>query len=232
MGRFKEEIAPVLRSSRLYALICDDDFSDVLQAAPLTDDEFSELTRAFELPPTGSKWMWEPYEPLYRKHWDTVPEVRRLATPRMLQDWTDACGRFSDRLKGDDLPLAEGLETMHCWIELLRKLVQACSVQPRENAAQQAEPLFDPYADYTALAERMKKAIVEIREAMDGKPGEKPLGKDATSTKLTNQLKMATKTLCDALCWMYVQGEYRPKGYIPKRLKGLKYVESSTPESS
>ena len=224
---FNEEIAPALRGS-LHALICNDDYSEALLTAPLTEDELYELTRAFELPPTGTKWLWEPYEPLYRLHWDTVTEVRRLAPPRMLQDWTDACGRYSDLLKADDLPLAEGLESMHAWVRLLRKLIRACSEEPLENAAPVTEPAFDPQAKYETLPERIKKAIDEIRGAIGGKPDwkpgdpaeDKPLGDQATSRQLANRLSLSTRTLSDALFWMHVHGQYQPDGYKPTRMKG------------
>ncbi len=234
---FIEFIAPGLRRTRLHGLIYGGDSIAALRACPMTERELDDLCIAIDSPPTGTRWTWRPYEVLHRNYIDTVPEVRRLATPRMLEDWTADCGRFGDRLSDASLPLEEGLEIVQAWIRILRQLIRACEDQPRKSSREQAEAAFDPCSDFGALPAHLREAIVAIRAAILGQPGwkpgdpaaGKPLGDQATSAQLRRRLSLASKTLSDALCWMNAHGEYAPKGYTSRRNNALRTTGALPP---
>lgn len=143
--QFIKWIAPRLGPPRrLYDLLCSMDMMPKLRACPLTDRELADLQRAIDPPPSGTQWIWEPYEPVHGYYMETVSEVRRLAPPRVLHDWSAACGQFADRLSATALPLDEGLDTVCDWIRMLRKVMRACEGQaPQTTPAELTEPALD-----------------------------------------------------------------------------------------
>lgn len=136
-------------------------------------DEMDRLAVAFEDGPPGGDWYWVEYEPLHRRHINTIVEVRDGLSRQAAEQWSDDCVAFARRLTTERLSLADGIGIVSKWVQRLRKLqlaIGAIQFVPAADVPKgwpQTESTADTAASREALRraediERMRKAILEL----------------------------------------------------------------------
>lgn len=223
--RFARAARQVLSPPILKYLVDDLDPEIDQERLLLSDREFDSLESTFEgdVPELNKEWFAN--EHLHDRRVQCVREVRDELTRQDAEDWSRACARFAERLKGKHVRLGEGIEIVHEWVWHIRRLLRAMGAidllpYPEGRSPTPTNPT-PPLAPSSAAAptpetetvdreaETLARALAKMRELIA------KFGMNSPPKKLLEVCGIQDRLARDTLRILQELGEY--SGYGRKR---------------
>jgi hypothetical protein len=126
----------------------------------LTDADLEDLETTFQLAPFQFDRPWEPDAALHRRCVNTVAEVRDALMTAHAEGWARLSAGFAERLEAERMTLSTGIETVHSWIQELRRLLRAMAATallPHPEGAAPTPACPDPPALTTPPGQTAEK---------------------------------------------------------------------------
>lgn len=151
-----------------------------------------------------SSATWEPDQRLHRRKTLCVKELREELTSQDAQEWSQRSSEFAAQLESPDQSLAQGVEIVLAWIQLIRLYKRAMQ---RKDLLPLPEGEF-PTPLHPKPAPVKNESKVEDAYITKGREGIRALGKNATKTAILHFVKGNKKQVFDALDVLREMGEY------------------------
>ena len=155
---------------------------------------------------------WEPYEPLYRRSIECVPDIRSGLADAYVKEWAQACTRLTEQLEGNKVAIGGGIELIHEWTSEIRRLLKAMGAT---NLLPCPEGTFPTPTCPEPLAKPLEDDLAGIMDELRLAIKQHPLKDKTPPAELIRNVKVKNKLGRDALRKLEAFGEY--KGFTRAR---------------